>query len=168
MLKEEIRACLHALNDELRAIDVKGEICLYGGAVMCLVYDARPSTKDVDAVFKPAQIIREAAKRIAEQRHLDDDWLNDGVKGFVAQHPRQIFVNWSHLTVYVAEPEYLLAMKSLASRVDSMDREDIRFLIKELGLTSPEDVFTLIEKYYPRNRIKPATQFFLEEVFEQI
>lgn len=168
MFKEEIKTCLHALNDELRAIDVKGEICLYGGAVMCLVYDARPSTKDVDAVFKPAKIIREAAKRIAERHHLDDDWLNDGVKGFVVRHPRQVFLNWSHLTVYVADPAYLLAMKSLASRVDGMDREDIRFLIKELGMTSPENVFTLIEKYYPRNRIKPATQFFLEEIFEQL
>lgn len=64
MFKEDIRTCLHALNDELRALDVKGEICLYGGAVMCLVYDARSSAKDVDAVFKPANIIREVANRI--------------------------------------------------------------------------------------------------------
>jgi len=26
----------------------------------------------------------------------------------------------------------------------------------------------LLEKYYPRQQIKPATQFFVEELFEQI
>jgi len=58
--------------------NVKGEICLYGGAVMCLVFDARPSTKDVDAIFHPAEIIRKAAKEISNDYELVDDWLNDG------------------------------------------------------------------------------------------
>ena len=40
MTKEEIRQYLGELNEELRSIGVKGEICLYGGAVMALVYDA--------------------------------------------------------------------------------------------------------------------------------
>jgi len=53
MTKSQIKTALEKLNDELLLLDVKGEICLYGGAVMCLVYDARPNTKDVDAVFKP-------------------------------------------------------------------------------------------------------------------
>ena len=53
MDKAQIQACFEKLNDELKSLDVKGEICLYGGAVMTLVFDARPSTKDVDAIFKP-------------------------------------------------------------------------------------------------------------------
>ena len=166
--KQKIKKYLQYLNKELCSIDVKGEICLYGGAVMCLVYNARPSTKDVDAVFKPAAIIRDAAKKVAEYYNLDDDWLNDGVKGFLVSHPQKVLFNWSHLTVYSAEPEYLLAMKSLASRVDGMDRDDICFLIKELKISSPDEVFRIIEKYYPRNRIKPVTQFFIEELFERL
>jgi methylmalonyl-CoA mutase cobalamin-binding subunit len=72
---EEIKQRLSELNDELRAADVKGEICLYGGAVMCLVFDARPATKDVDAVFRPAQQIRQAAERVARSHDLREELL---------------------------------------------------------------------------------------------
>ena len=166
MLKEQIEAYLLELNEELSKTDVKGEICLYGGSVMCLVYNARPSTKDVDAVFQPAKKIREAAQRVAEKYQLSEDWLNDGVKGFVVQHPRKVLFNWPNLKVYFADPEYILAMKTLASRVDGMDREDIIFLSKELKIRTSQEVFDIIEKYYPRERIKPVTQFFIEELFE--
>ncbi|MCP4396862.1 MAG: hypothetical protein GY801_06130 [bacterium] len=166
--REQMLRYFRALHDVLQAQDVKGEICLYGGAVMCLVYKARPSTKDVDAVFEPARLIRQASRQVAEQYGLPDDWLNDGVKGFVVEHPREVFVDWPHLTIYVVEPDYLLAMKALASRIDGTDNEDIRFLIRKLSLTSPEEVFAILEHYYPRHRIKPATQFFIEEIFETL
>ena len=52
MKAEEIKQYLAELNEELRAMDVKGEVCLYGGAVMCLAFNARRATKDVDAVFE--------------------------------------------------------------------------------------------------------------------
>jgi hypothetical protein len=166
MQKEEIFTYLKELNNELKAQKIKGELCLYGGTVMCLVYNARPSTKDVDAVFQPKQLIREAAEKIAKKYGLAHDWLNDGVKGFVENHAKEIFLDLSHLKIYVAEAEYLLAMKLLASRIDSMDNIDIRFLIKKLRLNSPKEALDILEKYYPRFRIKPATQFFVEEIFE--
>ena len=111
MLRDEILRYLHILNEKLRQQNVKGEICLYGGAVMCLVFDARPSTKDVDAIFHPSEIIRKAAKEIANELDLADDWLNDGVKGFLVDHPKN---------------------------------------------------------HNPRRIIRPATQFFLEEIFNEI
>lgn len=168
MLREEIIKYLNILNEKLQQRNVKGEICLYGGAVMCLVFDARPSTKDVDAIFHPSEIIRQAAKEISNDYELADDWLNDGVKGFLVDHPKKVFLNLSHLVVMVADSEYMLAMKSLSARIDGTDSKDLEFLIKKLNIKSTEEVFKIIEKYYPRRIIRPATQFFLEEIFDEI
>lgn len=168
MEKQEIIDYLHIVNEELRKLNYKGEICLYGGAVMCLVFNARPSTKDVDAIFEPAQTIKEIARKVAEEKGLPDDWLNDGVKGFVVEHPRQVFLELSNLTVFTADPEYLLAMKCLASRIDTIDNNDVRFLIKKLNLVTSGQVFSILQKYYPKNQIRPATQYFIEEIFNSL
>lgn len=167
MNKQEIIQCLRELDQELSRLEVKGEVCLYGGAVLCMVFEARPSTKDVDAIFHPADVIRKAADKVAQAHDLPMDWLNDAVKGFVVPHKTRSFLDLPNLKVYVPEPDYLLAMKTLSARVEGPDQIDVRRLIQELDLKTPEDVFKIVEKYYPKERIKPATQFFIEEIFEE-
>lgn len=70
MTKQQIKKYLKMRNEQLAEMGIKGEICLYGGAIMCMVFDARPATKDIDAVFKPEQKIHLAALRIAKEHHL--------------------------------------------------------------------------------------------------
>jgi len=158
---------LTELNEELRSMDVKGEICLYGGAVMALAYNARPDTKDVDAIFQPATKIREAAAKVARAHELRPDWLNDAVKGFLVPHKQRMFLDLSNLKVFVPEPDYLLAMKAISARHDTMDAADLRLLVDLLDIKSVEEVFRIVEDYYPREQIKPATQFFIEELLGQ-
>ena len=78
MTKQQITKYLKMLNDQLAEMGIKGEICLYGGAAMCLAINARQATKDDDAVFKPEQKIQLAALRIARKHDFPLDWLNDG------------------------------------------------------------------------------------------
>lgn len=165
MKSEEIKQYLHELNDELAILEVKGEVCLYGGAVMCLVFKSRPATKDVDAVFEPIKYIRGAINRIAERNNLPQDWLNFGVKMFVVQHEREVLFDLSNLKVFVPTADYLLAMKVLAARADTFDTDDIRFLCSHLKLNSVESVINIVQNYYPNKQIKPETIFLLEEIF---
>ncbi len=62
----------------------------------------------------------------------------------------------------------MLAMQSLSARIDGTESKAIEFLIKNLNIKSIEEAIKIIDKYYPRRIIKPATQFFLEEIFDEM
>ncbi len=160
----------HHLSEKLGQRGTKGEIGIVGGAAMVLAFNARAATKDVDAIFKPASEIREAAKEVALKLKLPEDWLNDAVKGYLPGAPKakRILFAEDHLSVWVPEAEYLLAMKSISARFDSADSHDIAVLIKHLGLKDPDAALNVVEAYYPRERVPPKTRFFIEELFENI
>lgn len=160
----------HLLNDQMRAESLEGEVYLVGGAVMCLVFNARPSTKDVDAFFKPAQKIREAAAKVAAQTGIQPDWLNDAVKGFFSvQGEYDAFLDLSHLRVFVARAEYLLAMKCLAMRIgeEFQDVDDIQYLIRFLNLKTYQESLEIITQYYLLERFPQKTLYALEEIFQE-
>ena len=97
---DDMHRLFRLLNDELHIVDTHGEIYLVGGAVMCLAYGARPSTRDVNAAFRPSATIRQAATRVANRIGLEPDWLNDGVKAFMsAQGEFALFIELDHLRV---------------------------------------------------------------------
>jgi hypothetical protein len=82
-----IIAALARLAELLRERGVKGEICLLSGTAMVLAFNARPSAKDVDAIFEPVTVIRELAAVAASELNLPEDWLNDGAKVFISSKP---------------------------------------------------------------------------------
>ncbi|PYS34910.1 MAG: hypothetical protein DMF75_05145 [Acidobacteria bacterium] len=163
---EEIKRYLSELNEELRSMDVKGEICLYGGAVMALAYKARPDTDDVDAIFEPVRYIRMAARRVAERHGLPIGWLNTAVEMFLVPHERRILLDLSHLKVYIPPADYLLAMKVLSARPGTLDEDDVAVLINHLELGSPEEVTEIVKGYYPNKEVNPRARILLEEIFK--
>ena len=165
--KADIRRLFELLNDELRQADIFGEVFLVGGAVMCLAYGARASTRDVDAFFRPPEKVREAATRTAIKAGIDAHWLNDAVKGYMsAQGEFAPFLELDHLRVMTAQPEYLLAMKCLAMRIGAEfhDEEDVRFLLRLLDVRSHEGALRIITKYYPLERFPQKTLYALEDL----
>ena len=165
----DIERLFSLLNRELELSEATGEIYLVGGAVMCLAFDARASTKDLDAYFEPTQMIRDAAIRIAERENYPIDWLNDAVKGYLSPHgDYEPFLDLSNLKVFVARPEYLLAMKCLAMRLgeEFHDEEDIRFLLRYLNISGYQAAIDLVAKYYPVEQIPQKTLYALEEILE--
>jgi hypothetical protein len=155
------------LNDELAAVETKAELYLVGGAVMCLALDAREATRDVDAWFRPSAAVREAAARVASKAGVPVGWLNDAVKGFLSPHGDfDPFLERSHLRVFVARPEYLLAMKCAAMRLGAefSDLDDVRFLLRLLDVRSAADAMQIVTRYYDDSQIPVKTRLALEEL----
>jgi hypothetical protein len=73
-----------------------------------------------------------------------------------------------HLTVWVPEPEYLLAMKGISARFDTADAADLKTLMNHLKFRSAVEVFDIIQSYYPKQLIPAKTQFFIEELFGEM
>jgi hypothetical protein len=175
LTQEKILTALESLSKQLGERGITGEICLFGGTVMVLAFTARVATKDVDAVFQPAQTIRELAKSVGEQLRLPVNWLNDGVKGYVsARHETTTgsLPQFPHLRLTMPVPEYLLAMKCMASRIggtgdEPSDVSDIIFLVRYLKLESATQVLDLVGQYYSANRIPVKTQYLVEGLFEE-
>lgn len=162
-----IRRLLELLDQELAVNDTQGEIYLVGGAVMCLALDARDSTRDLDAFFKPTKVIREAAARVAARADVPPDWLNDAVKGLLgARGEWHSYLELPHLRVFTATPEYLLAMKCAAMRLgeEFHDLDDVRYLLRYLNITSVEEALGVVTRYFDESQLVPKTRLALEEL----
>lgn len=167
LTQQDMRRLFQLLNEELGRARIKGELFLVGGAVMCLAYAARPSTQEVDGVFVPARAVREAAARVAVQGRVAADWLNDGVKGYLSDRADFApFLELAYLRVLVAQPEYLLAMKCLAWRIGAEfhDEDDVRYLLRLLGLSAYPQALEVIARYYPLERFPQKTLCGLGEL----
>jgi hypothetical protein len=162
-----IRELFGLLDEELRAADVIGELHVVGGAVMCLVFGARDATRDVDALMRPAAAVRAAAARVADAVGEQSDWLNDAVVGFLTPTAEfDPFLELPNLRVFVARPEYLLALKCAAMRLggEFHDLDDVRFLLRALNITTSAGALEVITQYVDEARLQPKARFALEEL----
>lgn len=174
--RQQIIQALLSLEAECASQGIAGEICIYGGAEMVLVFDARPATRDVDAVFRPKAEILAASRVVAENLNLPADWLNDGVKGFLSHQeelldqPIPELEGLAHLRVFTPTPEYLLAMKCIAARSEetSEDRADVKFLLRSLHLTTLEAALEIVGRFYPLDRLHVRTRYFIDEILEEL
>ena len=169
LTKEQIEQYLKEMDERLAAEGLTGEIVLCGGAVMAYVYDARPSTKDIDALFAPTQALRKIAAEMAREHHLESDWFNDAAKGFI-DTSKMKFVEVSRLGALVVkrpDDEAMLAMKLASAREDSKDAADAVFLIRRLGISNLDELYDIMERNIPAQRPTPVSGFFAEEMLNR-
>jgi len=136
------------------------ELAVYGGSALLLTLNRRVATRDVDAVFeKDKDFVKRIATEMAAEFGWDENWLNDGVKGWLSAHDsdaKHLFKTYPSedqpgLRVFVPKPEYLFAMKCRAMRVGGVDSSsdiaDIKRLARDIGLTSSEQALALVESF---------------------
>ena len=175
LTRATILAALTELSAELARNGVLGELNVVGGTAMVLAFNARSSTKDVDAIFEPSSEVRAAAAVVADTLALPVDWLNDAAKGFLSASGDFAPIDsldFPNLRVQAPTAEYMLAMKVLASRAgiagERGDAQDIAFLIRLLGLHDADAVMQVVGRYYDPSRILPRSTYLLDEILEEI
>lgn len=167
LTRDDIRRLFELLDDELADEKAEGELYLVGGAVMCLVFGARPATRDVAALFRPTATIRRAAARVAARADVPDDWLNDAVKGFLSPRGEfDTYLELPNLRVFVARPEYLLAMKCASMRLGAEfhDLDDLRYLLRHLNVGSVAEALDIVLRYFDEEQLPPKSRLALEEI----
>lgn len=177
LTKRQIESGLRELAQRARKDGKLFEISVYGGSAIVLAYDFRAATRDVDVVISgDASVLRRYAAEIAESRDWDRNWLNDSVKGFVsAQSSKGMRFFRSYpdekqpgLRVMVPTPEYLLAMKCMAMRIDAADAAsdltDIHNLMRITKRTTYEQVIEAVQQFYPAKQISPRTDFGIQQI----
>ena len=82
---DEITQALLQLGKQTHSQSYTIELLVVGGSAMVLLYNARPATRDFDAVIPSpqARIVSNLAHQVAEAQDLPGDWLKDGAKGHV-------------------------------------------------------------------------------------
>jgi len=91
----------------------------------------------------------------------------NGVKGLLpggADRHARVILDLPGITVSVPSPHYLLALKVQAARIDR-DQDDIRFLARETGARTADDVLRIAEQVIGSNRLLPKAQFIVQEMF---
>ena len=130
---------------------------------------------ELDALFQPTHPMREIVRHVGETNDLPENWLNDAAKSFVSARHETVMGNlpqFPHLRLTMPTPEYLLAMKCMASRIGALagetdDVADIVFLIRQLKLKDAKAVMDIVAAYYPKDKVPVKAQYLVEGLFAE-
>ncbi len=153
----------------------------YGGSTLMLASNFRAATQDVDAVVEgdPSTIER-LAQGVAQKRGWSHNWLNDGVRTYLSPNVNRLKEHHALFRAYPSEqepglrvfdptPEYMLAMKFVALRIDpaagKSDVADIINLIEVVGLKTANEAIEFAAEFYPEARISGRLRLGIQELW---
>jgi len=168
MDREELLEIFDYLNKQLAENQLVLELTVYGGAIMTLVYDNRPATKDIDCVFSSSNedLLNNILELTKFTFNLPTKWINEDIKEplkSLLREDKETFRLYSNLRILKPIPEQLLAMKVLAARAEpSKDFIDAYILCKDLNIETKEELFNVCSKYIPLNLIGERQMKFIQ------
>ncbi len=167
----------------LRERGLVGEIAVYGRIAILLQFRWGDSTEDVDVVIRTGEresAVKDAAAFAALRLGLPDDWLSTYVGAFTAESESESFFSaygaypqgeTPGLRVFLANPEYICAMKLKALQRETIgdkDFEDAVRLAAEVGIETADDLRNLFASYFPAESLDRAAAARLPEIAEQV
>jgi hypothetical protein len=111
--------------------------------------------------------VYEIAAFVAQKRteyDLTATWLNDAAKAFMPGEDPEATTLFEvpGLSVRIASPRYLFAMKALSAR--ESDEEDLRLLYPLCGFESADQALDTIAAAYPGRLLKASTQYLVQGI----
>lgn len=162
--RDVILQALERLAKHLKGESSRFELLLFGGAALVVLYNARESTKDVDALAvapEGTRAIFRAARSVAKEMDLPLDWMNDAAKGYLRGIASgELILETKTLVVRAAAPEQLFAMKLSAWR-DDVDISDARLLLSKLP-GARDDIWAAVEPFIVPGRELKAQYAFAD------
>lgn len=165
--RAQLREAFDLLATKPARRGVVGEVDVFGGAAMVLAFDARPTTRDVDAVFVSDGPMLEAAAAVAHELGLPRSWLNNQAAGYVSSRAARGTPVYDHpnLRVLITPPSHLLAMKVRAARA-TRDVDDIRMLLVALDISTMDAAVEVVGRYFPDEPLSDRSRLLLEDVLD--
>jgi hypothetical protein len=173
LTKDQIIKAFARVGEILWQQKKRGEIAVFGGTAIVLEYDFRDATQDVDArIGSEHGAIIAAQQQVAKELGLPAHWLNEQATSYLSSeadfglfdtYPDQ---SRPGLVVYVATPQYLLAMKAQSQRIKDMS--DAVALARKIGITAADHIIGLVTRFYPNEQISDRLRVHISEIARQI
>lgn len=163
LARDDVEAAFVELGEALARARKVVEIAIYGGAAILLQFEVSFRTGDVDATVETGDhgALMQAVHEIADRRQWLRSWFSEAVSVYVSNSSTTVF-HRSYpsetrvgLRVYVAKPDYLLAMKLRAMRIGSRDEADATLLAQASGITTYAGLVDLLAHYFPKEPAGP-------------
>ncbi len=156
--KTAVEDAFRELGEILARTGKMAEIAVYGGTAILLQFEVTFRTTDVDAHVESGDhgALMQGAREVAERRGWLRSWLSEAVTMYLGEpggttlygsYPSDARVG---LRVYVAKPDYLLAMKLRAMRIASRDEDDAALLARASDIITYDAMVALLGRYFPK------------------
>jgi hypothetical protein len=170
MNKSFILILLKQFNKLLKEKDIQLKLYVVGGASLLLNGYSRP-TVDIDTINEELDLeeIRSIIKEMSVDYELPVDWLNNEAGGLAPDTDKFIYsekLEYSSLTVYVANDRYILASKLYSGR--DKDLSDSIHLCKNLNIQHDYQLRDLYLEFYKVNHKWDKVQLFINKVIETL
>ena len=174
--RQDVEAAFREMGELLVRARKVAEVAVYGGAAIMLQFEVSFLTGDVDVRVETGDhgAVMNAAAEVARRHGWLRSWFSEAVTAYLGtddgtkfhgSYPSETRVG---LRVYVAKPDYLLAMKLRAMRIGTRDEADAMMLAYASGITTVDAMLALLKRYFPRETPDPRQIVILGQFAETL